>query len=69
MITTTFRAEVANCDETDRAILATTVAVLSDPHMATERRLFRDGLIGLRVQDGEVSLFLIDPNRIGKEGK
>ena len=53
---TDFCVSVANVDELDREILATVVALLSDPGMAAPCRLFRRGAAVLRVDQGEVCI-------------
>lgn len=51
-----FSVQVANVDELDREILATVVALLSDPAMAAPCRLFRRGAAVIRVDQGEVCI-------------
>jgi hypothetical protein len=60
----TMVAVLANLDETDRALVATLVAALTQPGLAVLREQVRLGTLGLTVEDGEVTWLPIIPRDV-----
>jgi len=60
----TLVAVLANLDETDRALVATLVAALTQPGLAVLREQVRSGALGLTVEDGEVTWLPIIPRDV-----